>query len=185
MLHDLLAYSPDLILYYAGFKDHSSAALERYPGPQLWRAGRLNFLRHWLLYKRIQMRMLLLPLADIEEWVTWSNGWARPYRDNLTTMYADATRAGVRFVAVNQVLQNMNSPVSFRTRGWHLLLRQYDALAIQQHIVSSGQFLDVRSAFASTREQLFYDPVHLTPRGNDILARAVASALKDRGLVPR
>jgi hypothetical protein len=185
MLRDLLGYSSDLILYYVGRNDRAISGLERYPGPRLWEAGRLNFLRHWFLYKRVQLRMLLLPVTDVEKWVTWSNGWARTYRENLVAMSRDASGAGVQFVAISQMFEQMTSPVSLQTPYWYGLLRQYDALAIQRDVVPPEQFVDVRAAFGSDLESLFNDEVHLTPRGNDVLARAVAGALKERGMVPR
>lgn len=58
-------------------------------------------------------------------------------------------------------------------------------LAIQRDILPTAQFVDVRAAFASDRQTLFNDEVHLTPRGNDVLARAAADALRERGMVPR
>ena len=174
-----------LVLYYAGRNDHGIGAVERYPGPRLWPAGRLNFLRHWALFKRVQLRFLLLPIIDVDGWVTWSNGWARSYRESLTAMQRDTIQAGGRFLSVTQIMKSMSEPITFGTEGWHELLRQSDALAIQRDVVGEEGMVDVRHAFRNEdQDALFFDVVHLTPRGNDVLARALADGLRDGDFVP-
>jgi len=57
---EIIEYGPDIILYYAGRNDHAISGCERFPGPDLWPKGWINYFKAWVIYKKSQMRFVLL-----------------------------------------------------------------------------------------------------------------------------
>jgi len=57
---EIIEYEPDLILYYAGRNDHAICATERYPGPDLWPIGMINYFKAWVIYKKAQITIMFI-----------------------------------------------------------------------------------------------------------------------------
>ncbi|MBM4134049.1 MAG: SGNH/GDSL hydrolase family protein [Nitrospira sp.] len=197
--NELVKYHPNLFLYYAGYNDHNISTMERYPGPAIWPDGHVKFLRHWFLYKRVQLRFFLIRSIglDLDEWIPWTNArWAADYRHNLEAMLREGR--GGAFILVTQYLDypadviadvqadrltEVARKLSPGNPSWPRLFRHVDLLALQRSIVrnfDNAVIIDSYSALAEAKvggKQLFYDPVHLTPEGNDVLARSIAERL--------
>jgi|GEM_PF-4077218 len=197
MMDEVLEYEPDIIVYYAGRNDHGTDNFERYPGPELFPDGRWIFFKRWAIYKKIQLRFILLKFLnfDIDPLIP-INQWTRSYRANLENMIQKASEAGASFVIVTQVLdypdeiyeaiineEDVVKKISFKDRRWHLFLRQMDVIKIQRQL-SEGHgltMIDLHEEFYNGKkgkERLFYDYIHLAPEGNDLIARTVTRHLK-------
>ena len=59
---EIIKYKPDAILYYAGRNDHAIMNWERYPGPDFYTGGYVSFFKIWGIYKKTQLRFILLKL---------------------------------------------------------------------------------------------------------------------------
>lgn len=205
---EILSYEPNLVVYYAGHNDHHVGNIERYPGPKIW-PPKMSFWRHWFIFKRIQARLIGLQLfgLDIEDYVGWSNsGWTRAFRTNLDAMVREARAARIPFVIVTQVQDyspdlldavirgedrvRFARRLSLRYLSWHLYLRQMDVLRIEREIASTYgvPVIDLHPAFAEAAKPgtpLFYDYIHPTPAGNDVIAHALAPVIRERYLSHR
>jgi lysophospholipase L1-like esterase len=167
---ELLGYGPDIILYYAGFTDHNTIQAERYNGES--GMPRARFIRFYLLYKAIQLRLLLLRLLgnDIEQSFKVFDRWQSDYQANLESMVTLAKGKGVRFVIATQVLAYpqdilarlacrratfaeecavLQSTITMRGPNWHRFLRQLDVLRIQERVAMQHgvPFLDLHGEF--------------------------------------
>ena len=125
MMKELLSWEPDLLLYYAGRNDEAISELERYPGATLFPDGFQRFLRHWFLYKRVQIRAigLVLTNVDIDDWLAWSNAkWTRNYEANLTSMVRSSRPAP--FIIIPQWLHYPAETIRLVRAGRNKSLRR-------------------------------------------------------------
>jgi len=167
---EVLRYRPNMILYYGGRNDHAISAFERYPGPKVWPRGLGNFLRHWFMYKRVQIRLLLLQMlgVDLDDQIPWTNRrWTQEYQHNLEQMILESK--DVPFVVITQFLdypldmiegaavghtREVAARLSVRQNGWQELLRHVDLLRIQRTVsdrFASAKFLNTYSAMAEAK----------------------------------
>lgn len=207
---ELIGYKPDLILYYAGRNDHATFDLERYPGPYLYPQGRWHFFKTWVIYKKIQLRFIFLKWFnfDIEPLIPWPNNWMSIYRANLDAILKETEEAKIPFFIVMQmmdypakileVLAENSQPqkmiikkISMRNGDWHYFLRQLDLLEIQKKLIRShnySKFINLSEKFYEAkkmRRHIFYDNVHLTPEGNELIGRALAWQLETSLSLPK
>lgn len=194
---EIARISPKVLVYYGGRNDHGVGyGTERYPGPVLWPAGFSNWIRHYLVFKKIQLRMLQLRMLGSDPWdpIPWVNRWRSSYESNLVEMVKAARNAGSCFVIAQQImpfperaallLQQGNyaaarASLSFADRNWAELLRQIDVYEIQAKVAHD---LDVpRIAvldFPVTENATFFlDVVHLTAAGNAHVAERIRTRL--------
>ncbi len=197
---ELLDYGPDAILYYEGRNDHAYSGFERYPGPALYPAGRLAFLGDWKALKAIQARFLLrrwfgreIDPADPPA----AGSWQGVYAENLRAMIRASRARGVPFIIVTQALdypvgalealsrgdrRGAFERLSMRDGSWVELMRHLDVLRFQASAASETRqpLIDVYKDVYDAKERgavLFFDQVHLTPEGNEVLAGAIARGL--------
>jgi len=103
---EIVEYEPDIILYYAGRNDHAIKGTERYPGPALWPKGRINYFKAWVIYKKAQIRFILLKwfAFDLESIFPYPNNWKAKYTNNLKEMIIATKRSKGLFVIITQVM---------------------------------------------------------------------------------
>jgi len=192
---EIIEYEPDIILYYAGVNDHSISASERYPGPGLWPKGRINYFKTWVIYKKAQMRFILLKwfAFDLEYIFPYPNNWKAKYTNNLKGMIAATKSSKCLFVIITQVMdcplevfedlasnsENLNKILQMKNKQRVFFLRQNDLLRIQTRIAKENDIkvIDLYAAFFKAKKsgvKIFYDNIHLTPEGNKLIARRLA-----------
>ena len=199
MVDEILALKPDLIIYYAGINDHQTKAEGRYPGRKIANCGRLRYFKGWLVFKKIQVRFLLLKLLgyDINNILPFKE-WRSKYRSNLERLIE---KVDVPFVIVTQVLdypeevfkalangEKVIEKISMNQRRWQVFFRHQDLLAIQKKVAKKYNIplIDIHRDFYISKLQdkhLFDDYVHLTPQGNDALAKIIARKLKSNSIL--
>ena len=204
---EIINYKPDLVLYYEVYNDLSISNWERYPGPKYFEGSALNFLKQWLIYKKVQFRYVGLKLfgVDIENFFPWPNNWIAAYEDNLESLIKTSAKHDIPFVIVSQVLDYpidylkflaKNNKVNIHMKDaakrldiglsvWYLHLRQLDGLKSQKKLASKYDitFIDLHKEFLKDRndkKSLFYDHVHLTPQGNNTIGEGLAKKLSHK-----
>ena len=151
---EIIEYEPDMILYYAGWNDHSISSRERYPGPDLWPKGRINYFKAWVIFKKAQMRFILLKwlVLDLESIFSYPNNWKAKYTNNLKEMIEATVRSKIRFVIVTQVMDyplevfedltsnsdNLFKILQTKNKQRYFFLRQNDLLKIQFRIAKEN-----------------------------------------------
>jgi len=196
---EIIEYEPDMVLYYAGRNDHAVSAPERYPGPDLWPNGRINYFKVWVIYKKAQMRFILLKLLgfDLEYVFPYPNNWKAKYTNNLKEMLAATKRSKGLFVIITQVMdypleifedlasnsENLSKIFQSENKQRYSFLRQNDLLGIQSRAAKENDIkvIDLHAIFYKAKKsdvKTFYDNIHLTPEGNKLIARRLASYIE-------
>jgi len=187
MVEEINSYEPDLVLYYAGYNDHSIVAVERYPGPE--RISRLAFFKLWMRWKKTQLRFLIMKYSgyDIEP-LTPIDRWLLRYRANLESIVKDLDAP---IIIITQALNypadiretameggDITAKLNLAYRDWQVYFRHMDILKIQKRISKKYGILIVNTGeFYDGGDELFYDIVHLTPKGNKCLAEVIAEEI--------
>ncbi len=201
---ELIDYSPDLVLYYAGRNDLRIYSWERYPGNyHIFECSIPMFLKHYIIYKKCQIRYFFLKFFrfDIERIFPYPNNWQKKYRNNIEQIFSILQKNNIPIIMVTQVLNYPDNMLKVLARGgyeredildlitvkddkWFLFLRQQDLLAMQREFARNYGFVDVMDIHEDFYEakksgkELFCDDVHLTVEGNDLVGKAVAERLE-------
>ena len=192
---EIVEYEPDIILYYAGRNDHAIKGTERYPGPALWPKGRINYFKAWVIYKKAQIRFILLKwfAFDLESIFPYPNNWKAKYTNNLKEMIIATKRSKGLFVIITQVMdypieifedlasnsENLTKILQMQNKPRYSFLRQNELLRIQSGLAKENdtKIIDLHADFYEAKKaekKVFYDNIHLTPEGNKIIARRLA-----------
>tara|TARA_B100001964_G_scaffold138638_1_gene152928 strand:- start:46 stop:1104 length:1059 start_codon:yes stop_codon:yes gene_type:complete len=196
---EIIEYGPDIILYYAGRNDHAISGTERYPGPALWPKGRISYFKAWVIYKKAQIRFILLKwfAFDLETIFSYPNNWKAKYTNNLKEMIIATKRSKGLFVIITQVMdyplevfedlasnsENLIKILQMKNKQRYFFLRQNDLLRIQSGIAKENDIkvIDLHTVFYKAKKsgvKTFYDNIHLTPEGNKLIARRLASYIE-------
>lgn len=193
-------FQPDLILYYEGYNEIAEPLLERYDGERsygefikLWLRGKI-FQLQFLCEKHMNWRMDFISVMRSVLGKPESN-----YKQNLAQMYAMTQKTGVKLI---QIKQQLNYPSELKTLladgvsqrrvlikkirlnmpFWLIYYKNLDIYELQSELAQTNQIsvIDLEKAFLAAqqnKETLFLDTVHLTEKGNSLIAREVGKYL--------
>jgi lysophospholipase L1-like esterase len=198
-LQEIKPLKPKVVIYYGGRNDHGlGGGLTRFPGPDKWSGGFVNWLRQFVVYKKAELRYLQYRVFGREylDFLPSINRWIPTYERNLEQLIQYAKADRTCFVIAQQVmpfdkvlakyLQNNQFEEArkhfFTERSaWPELFRQLDLYESQLKIARANNIPTV-NFFTETgfiADDLFIpnDTVHLSEAGNRFIASQLANEI--------
>jgi lysophospholipase L1-like esterase len=206
VLHELGRYHPDMLIIYAGLNDlnFENSLEETKPSALALAIHRTLYYRWSMLYTLVSEKVSVMMQGNPAAGIGYVDKSKERYADNMTAILDWCTSQHVRCVVVREMvnatpalflrdslsLKEAQDSLSGGSRdAWGapyappLTLYRYVELAKSLKALCAARgvpFLDVRpAAFEALRQgrQLMIDYGHLTPAGNDLLAREIAAHL--------
>ena len=193
---ELINYGLDYLIYYGGYNEYSYNHLERYPGFDLY-PNILSFYNYFILSKVFQVQILLekifkIRISFLEKKL---NSFQNKYYLNLKEISNICFKNDINLVLVNQLLNmsskklknlsnnnfsrnNFITDISFLNKN-HIM--EYRNLFIYEQLLNLKNeniiLINLFNNYQPIKNNFFYDFVHLSPEGNEFIAKQIAKKI--------
>jgi lysophospholipase L1-like esterase len=207
VLQELGRYQPDMLIFYAGLNDlnFENSLEETKPSALALAIHRTLYYRWSMLYTLVSEKAAVMSQGNPAAGVGYVDKSKEHFTENMTAILGWCKAQKVRCVIVREMvnavpsifvrdsvsLKEAQDSLSNGTRDKHgaeyaapLTVYRYAELAKALKALTAAHgvpFLDVRPAMSEALNEgkkLMFDYGHLTPLGNDILAREVAKQIQ-------